>query len=38
MDHVIVTGHAIKRFRERFAGNLSWERATERFGAALQRT
>lgn len=35
---VIPTAHAVERFQERFAGNLDWERATERLLRLLYRS
>ncbi|UBV44094.1 hypothetical protein LAJ19_14885 (plasmid) [Deinococcus taeanensis] len=37
MTHVTLTGHAISRFQERFAGNLSWAAAARRLGRLLRR-
>lgn len=37
MNEVMITGHAVERFQERFAGNLSWGGAQERLRRLLCR-
>ena len=37
MRDVLITAHAITRFLERFAGNLSWKAAQERLRKLLRR-
>ena len=37
MRDVLITAHAITRFLERFAGNLSWNAAQERLRKLLRR-
>lgn len=38
MNQVVITAHAIERFQERFAGNLSWERARDRLERPVRRS
>ncbi|UQN08800.1 hypothetical protein [Deinococcus sp. QL22] len=37
MNDVMMTAHAVERFQERFAGNLSWNGAQERLRRLLRR-
>ncbi|MFC4427124.1 hypothetical protein [Deinococcus navajonensis] len=37
MNDVMLSGHAVARFQERFAGNLSWAAARERLRRLLRR-
>lgn len=37
MQDVQLTGHAIQRFQERFAGNLGWAAAAQRLARLLRR-
>lgn len=37
MNDVQLTGHAIERFQERFAGNLGWAAAAQRLARLLRR-
>ncbi|AIZ45140.1 hypothetical protein QR90_08550 [Deinococcus radiopugnans] len=37
MNDVQLTGHAIARFQERFAGNLGWAAAAQRLARLLRR-
>jgi hypothetical protein len=37
MNDVMMTAHAVERFQERFAGNLSWSGAQERLRRLLRR-
>ena len=38
MNKVMLSAHAVERFQERFAGNLSWERACERLARLVRRS
>lgn len=38
MPDIQLTGHAIERFQERFAGNLDWTAAAQRLDRLLRRS